>query len=338
MLNPRLDRVTPSRGAIAMTVAMLLASIALPAAALRGAQGGPMPLRGSVYDPTGAVLPGVDLTLESATEESNGRRRPTRAGASNSHQSRPGRYVLEAAVPGFSKLRNDLNMKDAKDWERAIALGVGQVAGEINVSERRVPSPTPSRVQSSAPARIGGNIHAAAQAARRAPGVSAEDARRGAGGRGSPRSPNRTRGLHPVAASPDGAGSSRLRACGHGSRASVALRADAAAERSGGRGRDDGDREVPTLRLAPRSFDHRPRGPKVTTELTGGRGFSRANDNRALTTLRRDAALGALEGQDGVRQFRAGAAPRQCSAHRGSPYELPDRAHVLVDCRPRRFP
>jgi TonB family protein len=156
MLNPRLDRVTPSRRAIAMTL-VLLAAVALPAAALRGAQSGPLALRGAVYDPTGAVLPGVELTLESSTEL----KWQATSDASGRFEFPPveaGRYVLEAAVPGFSKLRNDLDLKVARDWERQITLGVGQVTEEINVSVRRVPAQPASQVQSSAAIRVGGNI------------------------------------------------------------------------------------------------------------------------------------------------------------------------------------
>jgi TonB family protein len=158
MLNPRLDRVTPSRRAIALTV-LLLASIALPAAALRGAQGGPLPLKGSVYDPTGAVLPGVDLTLESSTEI----KWQATTDASGRFEFPPvdaGRYTLTAAVPGFSKLSNELELTAAKDWERTITLQVGQVMETIHVSERRVPKPSgaPPQVMASTPIRIGGNI------------------------------------------------------------------------------------------------------------------------------------------------------------------------------------
>ena len=67
MLNPTINRTTPSRQSIIM-IALLLFAITVPTAAFRAAQTAPAALTGSVYDPTGGVMPGVALTLENAQE------------------------------------------------------------------------------------------------------------------------------------------------------------------------------------------------------------------------------------------------------------------------------
>src|SRR5207302_5932489 len=105
MLNPRLDRQALSRRAVA-AIAVLLLAVTLPIAARRAAQTGPAPLTGSVYDTTGAVMPGVALTLEdankftwSATTDSSGRFTFTVV--------QPGHYVLVAELPGFRSLHHE---------------------------------------------------------------------------------------------------------------------------------------------------------------------------------------------------------------------------------------
>ena len=68
MLNPGLNRRSVSRSSAIYTIALLLA-VTLPTAAFRAAQASPATLTGSVYDSTGAVMPGVAITLENAKEE-----------------------------------------------------------------------------------------------------------------------------------------------------------------------------------------------------------------------------------------------------------------------------
>ncbi len=155
MLNPHLDRRQPTRRTVLVTAAVLCA-LALPAAALRGAQNGPLPLTGSIYDPTGAVLPQVALTLEegqaaiSATTDAEGR--------FEFPSVRPGRYLLQATLPGFRPLYQEVELAHARDWDRAITLQVGELRETVSVSERRVAPPAeaegPRRV------RVGGNIRA----------------------------------------------------------------------------------------------------------------------------------------------------------------------------------
>ena len=79
MLNATLNRQGLSTRALLLAAAAL-AMVAVPVAALRATQGAPLPLTGLVYDPTGAVLPEVKLTLEDAQRvETRGHHRCVRS-------------------------------------------------------------------------------------------------------------------------------------------------------------------------------------------------------------------------------------------------------------------
>ena len=157
MLNPRLDRQALSRRTIA-SIAVLLVVVTLPIAALRGAQAVSTALTGSVYDATGAVLPGVELVLEDAnlfkwtvTTDATGRFEfaPVRAG----------KYVLAAALPGFKALRHEFELKTSRDWDRAVTLQVGDLKETISVRESRIPAVRPAaQPEGPRPIRVGGNI------------------------------------------------------------------------------------------------------------------------------------------------------------------------------------
>lgn len=157
MLNPRLDRQALSRRAAALAAALLLC-VAVPTAALRAGQAGPAPLSGSVYDASGAVLPGVEVTLEGAN--------PVKSQAHTNASGRfefpgiaPGRYLVTASLAGFRSLRQEIELRATPDWDRAITLTVGTLSESITVSASRMPAPPqPSQPQFAQPIRVGGNI------------------------------------------------------------------------------------------------------------------------------------------------------------------------------------
>jgi hypothetical protein len=93
------------------TAALLLA-VTLPAAALRAGQTGPAPLSGSIYDATGGVLPGVDVTLEDVTQMKY-QARTNASGRFTFSNVQPGRYVLGASLPGFRAMRQEFDSQCA---------------------------------------------------------------------------------------------------------------------------------------------------------------------------------------------------------------------------------
>ena len=136
MLNTTLARKRPTRRAVALVVAVIL-GVALSAASFRAReQTGPMPLTGVVYDMTGAVLPEVALTLE---DDSGTKRMAATDGSGRFDFGvvNPGRYMLGSTLAGFLSITQELTLRDARHWERAISLQVGTLRETVTVRESR---------------------------------------------------------------------------------------------------------------------------------------------------------------------------------------------------------
>ena len=157
MLNPRLARQAPSRRTVtAIGVALLL--LALPVAAVRARQAGPAPLSGTIYDVSGAVMPGVAVTLIDANEIPS--KATTNAGGRFDFPPViAGKYVLEATIPGFRALRQEFELRDAADWNRSVTLQLGELKETITVRETRM-NPPAQPPPASQPVRVGGNVRA----------------------------------------------------------------------------------------------------------------------------------------------------------------------------------
>lgn len=159
MLNSaRNRRALSQRSLVATTI--LLAAVTLTSAALHSEQPRAAQLVGTIYDGSGGVLPGVEVTLTgadspkaSATTDAAGKFQfPATAGA---------KYVLEASLPGFNAFRDEFDLKVGGDWDRAITLTVGKLRETISVRAKREPATqaTPG-VPKPTPVRVGGNVKA----------------------------------------------------------------------------------------------------------------------------------------------------------------------------------
>lgn len=159
MLNTHLNRRTPTWRSMAVIFAAL-ACVVLPAASLglSAQAAGPLSLTGSVYDPTGLVLPAVEVALVndqqvkwSAVTDGTGKFEFSPVG--------PGKYVLEAALPGFKTLRNEFTLFAPGDWSRNVTMQMDGLQETISVTAKR-PQKTARAVSAggAGPVRVGGNI------------------------------------------------------------------------------------------------------------------------------------------------------------------------------------
>jgi TonB family protein len=156
MLNPTIDRRVPSRVFRAVAATLLVAAASATAVRVTAQQAGPAPLQGTVYDASGAVLPGVEMAL--VNEQGVKWTTPTDGGGR--FEFAPvgaGKYVLEAAVPGFRTFRQDVVLEREKDWRKAITLQLGELQETIMVTARRPGQPAPPPA-SAGVVRVGGNI------------------------------------------------------------------------------------------------------------------------------------------------------------------------------------
>lgn len=159
MLNTSLSRSAPSRRTLAVTLLVLLA-ITIPIASFRAAaQDGPLPFVGAVYDMSGAVLPAVTLTLEDAAGV---KRTATtdRSGRFEFEPILPGNYLVSSDIPGFLPLRQEVTLKDARNWVRAITLQVGNLSETVTVQEQRPAGVIAPAMPPVGAVRVGGNIRA----------------------------------------------------------------------------------------------------------------------------------------------------------------------------------
>ena len=158
MLNPTIDRRVPTRLFRVAAAVLLLLAASAAAVRLTAQQAGPAPLQGTVYDSSGAVLPGVEMTLVNE----QGVRWSTPTDGGGKFEFAPigaGKYVLEARVPGFRNFRQDVVLDRENDWKKAITLQVGELQETIQVTARRPAQLTPPPA-SSGIVRVGGNIKA----------------------------------------------------------------------------------------------------------------------------------------------------------------------------------
>ncbi len=159
MLTTTLDRRPPSRRAV-LAVTLALLAVTLPLAGLTiYAQGGPSTVAGTIYDPSGAVLPAVDVTLEDARQA----RLTATTDAHGTFEFSPldaGDYTLTTSLPGLRPLRVEVTVAPGRSWNRAITMNVGTLQETITVVARRPATPRPLASSAGGPVRVGGNIKA----------------------------------------------------------------------------------------------------------------------------------------------------------------------------------
>jgi TonB family protein len=155
MLNRSADRRPVTRRDLA-TMTVLLLVLAAPASMLHARQAGPLPFTGSIYDASGALLPGASVSLTDSQQHE--RKTATDASGRFSIPSVPaGKYSLRVMLAGFAPLAQDVELAGASDWARVVTLQVGEVQEHIKVDAARAGAKPPA-APAGPPLKVGGNI------------------------------------------------------------------------------------------------------------------------------------------------------------------------------------
>jgi TonB family protein len=160
MLDPAIDRRPLTARAMFVCAVLALAAL-VPSVTLRlAAQAQPGSFAVQVFDPSGAVLPGVAIALTDARGETRSTATEGSGRAVFTDVS-TGEYTIGASLVGFRTLSASISIDAARDRQRSITLQVGELTETVTVRERRPApgnAPPPSAVVE--PLRVGGNIRA----------------------------------------------------------------------------------------------------------------------------------------------------------------------------------
>jgi len=156
LLEPGRNRRGLSRRACLAGLTAVLA-VMVPLAALRAQNSGPVAsLEGSVYDVSGAVVPGV-LLLLNGDHNNQEAARANAAGVYSFSGIPAGSYHLEVRAPGFAEFQKAVVLTAGSVQQMKITLGMGQVTETVEVvgkGPRPAATGTPQRI------RVGGNVQA----------------------------------------------------------------------------------------------------------------------------------------------------------------------------------
>ncbi len=154
LLDARRNRNGLSRRLCWTAVAAVLA-VVVPLAALHGQASQPAAsLSGSIYDASGAVVPGVLILLKNNTDHQEGAR-ANDAGAYRFSGLPAGSYTLEVRAQGFAEFQKAIVLPAART---NIILAIGPVTEAVEVVGK---APRPQETGTPRRIRVGGNVQAA---------------------------------------------------------------------------------------------------------------------------------------------------------------------------------
>lgn len=114
---------------------------------------------GTVYDQTGAIIPGVVISL--AGEQKQRDTVTNISGTFNFTQIDPGKYTLQARLPGFQTSRRDLTIEGNSTSNLDVLLPLSRIETFVRVSASKPagqPAPVQSTDETRRPVRVGGDV------------------------------------------------------------------------------------------------------------------------------------------------------------------------------------
>jgi TonB family protein len=162
LLDPELNH-KPLAASRVLLAAALAAVLLLPVAAIRAAaKNATGNISGTVHDPSGAVIPGANVTLLNMGLNFRIVGHSGADGAFEFPAIPAGGYRLEITSPGFAYTKSaDLELKPSGDLHEDITMDIGDLIQEVVVHGHKsaenppTPPPAPRRI------RVGGNVQRA---------------------------------------------------------------------------------------------------------------------------------------------------------------------------------
>lgn len=119
-------------------------------------------LSGTVYDQTGARIPGVAIRLTNTASSAAQTAVSGVSGTFEFPQVQPGQYNFEAGLPGFTPYRRTVVVQSGAAGIQDVILQLASIAVQVEVSTARPQNaaPEPSSTAAPAGARVGGDVAA----------------------------------------------------------------------------------------------------------------------------------------------------------------------------------
>jgi TonB family protein len=156
LLDPGRARKAVSRK---LCAAMLVSALALmiPLAAVRAQSAASM--AGSVYDPSGAIVPGATISLTSIGAKNEEVAKANAAGQYKLPSVPAGEYLMKVTVPGFATFQRQLTLGAGAASTVNVNLTIGEITETLDIVSKR---PQAAMSSSIAPqkTRVGGMIRA----------------------------------------------------------------------------------------------------------------------------------------------------------------------------------
>jgi TonB family protein len=121
-------------------------------------------ISGTVFDLTGAVIPGVTVALLNADGVAQGKALSNDSGAYSFGQIAAGQYTIEATIPTFATFRKAITLAESTAVRQDVILQLGRTETRLEVSASKSepapapPDPTAGTAGPRVPLRIGGDV------------------------------------------------------------------------------------------------------------------------------------------------------------------------------------
>jgi TonB family protein len=159
LLDPLRRRKAASRKVCAAMFIVALGLI-VPLAAVR-AQSARASIGGSVYDPSGAMVPRATVTLQSTSGSNEEFARADNGGSYKLPAIPAGEYVVKVTAPGFATYQKTVSLQEGAPATMDVRLSIGEVKESVEIAAKRAGAAPLATASVPPRVRVGGMVQAA---------------------------------------------------------------------------------------------------------------------------------------------------------------------------------